>query len=225
MNATPAESQIGHLPTGRHAASQPAPTPLRAVSAAVALEPATVRSTNFCEIWYPRCGHALKTRWLRPTDRKRVADAFDALSAGTRRNRCFGPKNGLSDRELEFFTRFEPGIHAALCAVRWNEVEAAEAEGVAAVRYVRDSRESECAEVALTVVDEWQGRGIATRLTSQLLAVLPTYGITAIRLHWFRHNEPVERLIQRLLGNGQRHSENGVITGEFRINSQRSDAA
>ncbi len=98
-------------------------------------------------------------------------------------------------------------------------------EGVAAVRYVRDNHQSECAEVALTVVDGWLRCGIATRLTSHLLAVLPTYGKTTVRLHWLQDNEPVERLIRRLLSNGQRYSENGVITGEFRIDTQQADAA
>ena len=40
--------------------------------------------------------------------------------------------------------------------------------GVGIARYVRDAEDPQAAEIAVTIVDDWQGRGLGTELLAQL---------------------------------------------------------
>ena len=39
--------------------------------------------------------------------------------------------------------------------------------GVGVARYIRDAHDQHAAEIAVTTVDDWQGRGLGTELTTQ----------------------------------------------------------
>ena len=72
-------------------------------------------------------------------------------------------KQELSPAELRYFTEIDHHDHEALGAV-----DRANGRGVGVARYVRSAEDSQTAELAVTVVDEWQGRGLGTELVAQL---------------------------------------------------------
>jgi GNAT superfamily N-acetyltransferase len=108
-----------------------------------------------------RDGSRVRIRQIRPDDRAELADAFARLSVESRFRRFLSPIDELSERDLDFFTQVDHRDHEALVAV-----DAATGAGIAVARYVRIG--DDCAEPAVVVADDWQGRGVGTLLLDAL---------------------------------------------------------
>ena len=98
-----------------------------------------------------------------PADAGLLADGFARLSDRSRRMRFLGPKEALSAAELRYFTDVDHRDHEALGAL-----DHARGGGVGIARYVRDRDDPHTAEIAVTVIDDWQGRGLGTELLARL---------------------------------------------------------
>ena len=110
-----------------------------------------------------RDGSAVLIRQVRSTDAPLLADGFGRLSAASRQMRFLGVKKELSAAELRYFTDVDHHDHEALGAL-----DRAGGHGVGIARYVRDAGDPLAAEIAVTIVDDWQGRGLGTELLAQL---------------------------------------------------------
>ena len=110
-----------------------------------------------------RDGSAVLIRQVRSTDAPLLADGFARLSPRSRWMRFLGAKTTLSAAELRYFTEVDHHDHEAIGALS-----AADERGVGIARYVRDADDPRAAEIAVTVVDDWQGRGLGTELLSWL---------------------------------------------------------
>ncbi len=108
-------------------------------------------------------GSRVVVRRLTPADAPQLADAFARLSAESRRLRFLTAKPSLSQSELRYLTEVDGHRHEALCAIDPDS-----GEGVAVARFVRDERDPSRAEVAITVADVWQRRGLGKLLLSRL---------------------------------------------------------
>ena len=110
-----------------------------------------------------RDGSAVLIRQVKSTDAPLLADGFGRLSAASRQMRFLGVKKELSAAELRYLTDVDHHDHEALAAV-----DRAGGHGVGIARYVRDADDPQAAEIAVTIVDDWQGRGLGTELLAQL---------------------------------------------------------
>ena len=110
-----------------------------------------------------RDGSAVLIRQVRSTDAPLLADGFGRLSPASRQMRFLGVKKELSAAELRYFTDVDHHDHEALGAL-----DRAGGHGVGIARYVRDAEDPHAAEIAVTIVDDWQGRGLGTELLAQL---------------------------------------------------------
>ena len=110
-----------------------------------------------------RDGSAVLIRPVQGADAPLLADGFARLSARSRQMRFLRIKNELSAAELRYFTEIDHHDHEALGAV-----DRAGGRGVGVARYVRSAQDAQSAEIAVTVVDEWHGRGLGTELVAQL---------------------------------------------------------
>ena len=110
-----------------------------------------------------RDGSAVLIRQVRSTDAPLLADGFARLSAASRQMRFLGVKKELSAAELRYFTDVDHHDHEALVAL-----DRAGGHGVGIARYVRDADDPQAAEIAVTIVDDWQGRGLGTELLTRL---------------------------------------------------------
>jgi GNAT superfamily N-acetyltransferase len=99
-----------------------------------------------------------------PADAPRLADAFTRLSEESRRLRFLAPKPSLSAAELRYLTEVDGHRHEALSAI-----DPESDRGVAIGRFVRDPNDAERAEVAITVADDWQRRGLGKLLLERLV--------------------------------------------------------
>jgi RimJ/RimL family protein N-acetyltransferase len=110
-----------------------------------------------------RDGSAVLIRQVRSADAPLLADGFARLSAASRQLRFLGVKKDLSAAELRYFTDVDHHDHEALGAL-----DLAGGHGVGIARYIRDADDPQAAEIAVTIVDDWQGRGLGTELLAQL---------------------------------------------------------
>jgi GNAT superfamily N-acetyltransferase len=124
----------------------------------------------------PSGSDAIEIRPVRPEDRPALQAGFDRLSERSRYRRFLSPHPRLTDAELRYFTDVDHHDHEALVAI-----DTTSGDGVGIARYVRSPVDHRVAELAVAVVDDWQGHGIGTRLTLALADRAREEGITAFR--------------------------------------------
>lgn len=110
-----------------------------------------------------RDGARVMLRPLADHDRHRLAASFARLSEESRYRRFFTTKSGLSEAELDYLVDVDHRDHEAIVAI---DPETDELLGVA--RYVRLTECGEVADVAVTVANDWQGRGLGRALLDRL---------------------------------------------------------
>jgi len=110
-----------------------------------------------------RDGSPVLIREVQATDAPLVADIFARLSPVSRWMRFLAAKNHLTEAELRYLTDIDHHDHEALAAVDHPG-----GHGLGVARYIRDPRDPQAAEIAVTVVDEWHRRGLGTELMSHL---------------------------------------------------------
>jgi acetate---CoA ligase (ADP-forming) len=164
-----------------------------------------------------RDGGSIHLRAIRPDDKQRLLDLFHQLSARSVYFRFFRAKDRLTDEELRDFTELDFARNVALVAT----LQAGEMERIIGVgRYfgLGDAHEP-CtrAEVAFTVADEHQGRGIGTLLLERLAALARDNGITEFEAYVLGENN---RMLEVFAASGfrvQRALESGVFHVTFPI--------
>lgn len=110
-----------------------------------------------------RDGTRVRIARITPRDAPLIAAGFERLSAETRRLRFLTSKPTLSNSELKYLTEVDGHVHEALGAI-----DPASGQGIAVARFVRDAHDPSRAEVAVTVADAWQRRGLGTVLLDRL---------------------------------------------------------
>jgi hypothetical protein len=110
-----------------------------------------------------RDGSTVMIRPVRPADAPPLADGFARLSARSRRLRFPAPKTALSPAGLRYFPDVGHHDHEALGALNHPG-----GRGVGIARYVRDADDPQAAEIAVTIIDDRQGRGPGTEVMAQL---------------------------------------------------------
>jgi GNAT superfamily N-acetyltransferase len=101
-------------------------------------------------------------RPIRPEDKQAVRCAFERLSDESRYMRFHTAVEELTEAQLAYLTEVDHHDHEALIAF-----EPASGDGVGVGRFVRVD-DGDSAEAAVTVIDEWQGRGLGTALCNLL---------------------------------------------------------
>ncbi|MEZ5074386.1 MAG: GNAT family N-acetyltransferase [Solirubrobacterales bacterium] len=108
-----------------------------------------------------RNGAWIELREVRPDDKAALADGFARLSPESRYRRFFSSLDRLSATDLAYLTEVDHRDHEAVIAVDLDGAP------VGVARYVR-GLEPDTAEVAVVVVDDWQGLGAGTAILERL---------------------------------------------------------
>ncbi len=133
---------------------------------------------------------------LLPSDREEVRERYESLSAETREHRFLASVPHLTDAMLDHLVDEVDGIdHVALALVVIGDDNVGRSVGVA--RMIRYRDEPEAADVAVTVDDAWQGRGVATALLAELLRVRPA-GVVRVVTTVAADNEASLAMLRRL---------------------------
>ncbi len=125
-----------------------------------------------------------------PEDRACVARGFEQLSPRSRESRFLRPMSRLDGATLDYLTATDGHRHLAVGARSGDD------DHVGLARCIRLDEEPETAEVAVTVLDFWQGRGAARVLVTELARGADAVGIRTFRALFRYDNQPVARLLQ-----------------------------
>ncbi len=159
-----------------------------------------------------REGTPVLIRPIRPDDKPLLADGFSRLSEESRVRRFLAPVAQLSDAMLAYLTELDGVDHFAWMAVHADHPDL----GLGVARYVRMMDEPTVAEAAITVVDEYQGRGLGTVLLGLLAARARDNGITSFRAYVLEENAPMLDLLEDL-GSTAQHDSPGVLSMDVRL--------
>jgi nucleotide-binding universal stress UspA family protein len=138
-----------------------------------------------------RDGTRVVIRPIAPEDRDELRAGFERLSPESRYRRFFSPVPHLSERQLDYLTRVDHHDHEALLAV-----EEATGRGIGVARFVRTAPDE--AEPAMTVADDWHGRGVGTHLLAALAERAREEGIERFRAPVLAGNDDALTVLRRL---------------------------
>lgn len=147
-------------------------------------------------------GARIHLRPVTPDDKPLIAEGFSRLSARARYLRFLVPSDRLSSSQLAYLAEVDHHDHVA-----WGVLDGDAAAGVG--RWVRLETDPSAADVAITVLDDYQGRGIG-RLLLQVLAVSArARGVGVLHFDVLAENEPMKGLLASI--GSVRASEAGIV--------------
>ena len=156
-------------------------------------------------------GTRVTIRAVRPDDRDRFLEAFRLLEQDSIYTRFFSPrKNDLSDAELDRAVNVDFVREVALVVT----TETMRGETIiAAGRYIAsDSPNTErSAELAFMVEEDYQGRGIASRLLGHLAALARSQRLTHFEADVLSQNSPMLAVFKRCGFPMRQRRDGGVV--------------
>lgn len=145
-------------------------------------------------------GTPVEFHTITPADRERIREGFALISEHSRYLRFFAPLNELSDQQLEYLTDVDQHEHVA-----WGVVDLAHPEqpGLGVGRFIRDATDSDVAEVAVTVADEFQHRGVGSALFGVLYLRAMDLDVRVLRAYILPQNQFIVDMLEQLGGTVQ----------------------
>ena len=147
-------------------------------------------------------GAQVLIRPIRADDKRMLTDGLRRLSDESVHRRFLTPKRSFSRAELRYLTEVDGRDHVALVA---EHPSAPVRRLIAVARFVRLADDPHAAEVAITVADDWQGRGLGSMLSEQLASEARRLGIRRFTATMAADNVPAHRLMARLTDHLEQH--------------------
>ena len=138
-------------------------------------------------------GSRVQIRRLRESDSELLLRGFRRLSPESRYRRFLAPTPRLTKGTVRHLVEIDHRDHEALIAVDEQS-----GEGVGVARYVRNPARPDAAEVAVTVVDDWQGRGLGTLLLEAITVRAREEGVGTFTALMLDDKGQMMDLLQRL---------------------------
>jgi RimJ/RimL family protein N-acetyltransferase len=147
---------------------------------------------NYSAVERLRDGSTIQIRALQPDDRDDMLAAVGRSSTQSLRRRFFVPKRGFSEKEITFFMDIDFSNHVALVAETDEDEQSVIVGGG---RYIIGQPGR--AELAFTVVDAYQGKGIGTMLMRHLLAIAREAGLKELTAEVLPENAAMLKVFSR----------------------------
>ncbi len=140
-----------------------------------------------------RDGSRIRIRQGHRSDRDLLLRGFERLSPESRYRRFLAPMPELSEATVRYLTEIDHHDHEAMIAL-----DEATGEGIGVARYVRDPDRPDTAELAVTVIDDWQRLGIGGLLLEVLGARAREEGIKTFTAMMLATNRKMMTLLNTL---------------------------
>ena len=134
-------------------------------------------------------------RPIEPDDKEILRAGFLRLSPESRYRRFFRHLDHLSDEQLRYLTEIDYVNHYAWVSFAVDEPGA---PGLGVARWIRIPNDPEVAEAAITVIDEYQHKGLGSRLLHLSARSAVEQGIKAIRVWVQGENHPMLHLLDEI---------------------------
>ena len=176
---------------------------------------------GFREVHALRDGTQVVLRHILPSDADELHRGFIALSPESRYRRFFGAVSDLEPATLRYLTDVDCKNHVAIIALV-ESLDLKTERGVGIVRFVRVPEQPKAAELAVTVVDDMQNKGLGTLLTHVAMRAARERGITHFRGDVLADNTPMVHAL-REVGATPTSSSDGVLTFDMAIDQEGVD--
>ncbi|NMO93576.1 GNAT family N-acetyltransferase [Actinomycetospora sp. TBRC 11914] len=154
-----------------------------------------------------RSGDPVVLRTLRPEDQAGLGAMFEELSTSSRFQRFLSGKPTVSAHALRRLADVDHRDHEALVAVT-----AEEGDVVGEARWIRDGDDHTVAEMAITVADTWQQRGLGTELAHDLARRAAEEGVEEFTAEVLTDNSGIRRLVEHLGEVDDAAQQDGIST-------------
>ncbi len=158
-----------------------------------------------------RDGTLVHLRPVLPEDRDAIQAGLQSLSDESRYRRFMEVRTRFTARELIWLTEIDYHDHFAWAAV---DLDGPEPEGLGIGRYIRLVDEPDAAEVAVTIADAHQGRGLGTTLLALVIQTARAHGVRRIRGYVLASNRPMTEIFEQL-GAVRVGTEGGAVSWEL----------
>jgi acetyltransferase len=125
------------------------------------------------------------------SNKDQISRSLRDLSAETIRNRFMGGKHEFSPVELEYFTNLDGWNHYAIGLEERERPQ----RGVAIARMVRSSVDPVEAEIAITIIDDYQGMGLGTFLMRLIVLAASEREIERLSFTFLPQNKSIFKVI------------------------------
>jgi RimJ/RimL family protein N-acetyltransferase len=151
-----------------------------------------LQAVNYSAFETLRDGRRAQIRALRPDDRAELIAAVSRVSDRSLYRRFFSVKHHFTEPEIEFFTNVDFVSHVVLVAI---VDESGRPTIVGGARYVVVQPGK--AEVAFTVVDQYQGQGLGAALMHHLANLAIGAGLRELIAEVLPDNAPMLKVFQK----------------------------
>lgn len=129
-----------------------------------------------------------------PQDRKRYLKGFSRISSRTNINRFHTFKTGFTENELRYLLNIDNVHHLAIGAIDCKRKNT----GIGLARYISQLDKPGQAEVAITVIDEYQGKGLGQLLYRKLIDKALENGITTLTNIVLKDNRAMLHILEQM---------------------------
>lgn len=161
-------------------------------------------------------GTLVRIRPLRPADRERLLAGFERFSPESRYRRFFTPTPRLTEGMIERLLDLD-GHHRFALGAEQPWLGFLPGPGVGIARFTRDDHDPRRAEIAISIIDDMQGRGLGSLLLRELADAALDRGIDRFEAWVQPDNEPMKTLIYNLDPDATCHSEDGLLVYEMKL--------
>jgi GNAT superfamily N-acetyltransferase len=137
----------------------------------------------------------IRLRPIQPQDKQRIALALELLSPHSRYLRFHATVDELTEEQLRFTTEVDHIDRVAWIAL---DAQTLEAPAIALGQYARLEGAHEVAEASITVLDDYQGKGLGTMMLAILSEVALANGIEVFRNYVLAENDTMLELFDQL---------------------------
>jgi GNAT superfamily N-acetyltransferase len=166
-----------------------------------------------------RDGSRVVLRPIRTSDVDELRRGFGRLSDRSRYLRFFSPLQRLPDEWAERLTDLDHRTHRAWVAYDPDGDAPPPGLGVGVARLVELPEDPSCAEAAISVTDDYQGRGVGRLLLEIVTGTAAAAGYTTLVTNVLRENRRMLDLVAEIGGNQSRIGDGASIRIEIPLAS------
>jgi RimJ/RimL family protein N-acetyltransferase len=160
-------------------------------------------------------GTPIMVRLYEPQDSEEIYAGLRKLSDSSTYLRFMTSLSSLPDERLIELKKIDHEYHLAICAFDLSKDPMV---GMGIARYVRTEDDPQIAEAAVTVLDEYQDRGLGTELLYLLTKLASQKGVSHLRAHVLSTNKPI-LTIARKAGSRVTHYEGQVLQVDWPVDA------
>ena len=140
-------------------------------------------------------GTTIGIGFVGPEDEQRLLSGFRKLSQLTKLYRFNCSKKDLSKKEKDYLLNIDNFNHLAIGAV---DLDKSYDVGIGLARYIREKEDPTRAEVAITVIDEYQNKGIGTYLFKELFIYANKNGVRTLTSYVLKENVKMIKILDKI---------------------------